>query len=171
MKKWISMLGVLFISLTIHAQQKEKIDFSKEIDKQLWEQFVEAYNSRNATMYNKLHTDDIIRITKGGIRKGKVFKDGIIKSYGREGQPKREIEFKHEHRIHEKNMAYEVGYFKVTYFREGKEESYFGRFSVLLKKEGGKWKIAQDWDVDQINGVPITAEDYKKLKSKIISKQ
>lgn len=30
-----------------------------------------------------LHTDDIIRITKNGIRQGKVFKEGIIKSYGR----------------------------------------------------------------------------------------
>ena len=156
------------ISCIGHSQQKEKHDFSKEIDTQLWEQFVKAYNSRNAALYNEIHTDDIVRITKGGIRQGEAFKKGIVKSYGRANQPKRKIEFKHEHRIHEKDIAYEVGYFKVTYFKEGKEESYFGRFSVLLKKERGKWKIAQDWDVDQINGVAITAKDYEKLDSKII---
>lgn len=164
----ILLLLLIALGSALQAQKKEVYDFSKEIDTQLWESFVDAYNSRNAEKYLALHTDDIIRITKNGIRQGKVFRDEIITSYGRKGQAQRKIEFKHEHRVHGKDIAYEVGYFKVTYFKETGKEAYFGRFSVVLKKEKGRWKIAQDWDIDQINGVPITAKDYEKLESKVI---
>jgi ketosteroid isomerase-like protein len=164
MKKIRIFLAIALITTSVFSQQKNKYDFSKEIDEQLWAAFVESYSTRNAKKYNDLHTDDIIRITKNGIRQGKVFKEGVTKSYGRKDQPKRKIEFKFEHRIHAKNIAYEVGYFKVTYFKKEGKETHYGRFSVILKKVKGKWKIAQDWDVDQINGVPITAKDYDKLK-------
>lgn len=163
MKKVVLYIWVAFVTTLSYSQEKIKPDFSKEIDEQLWSEFVKAYNSRDAKKYIALHTEDIVRITKSGIRRGQEFRDGIIASYGREGQPKRTIDFKFEHRIHAKDMAYEVGYFKVTYSKEGKEESYYGRFSVVLRKEDGRWKIAQDWDVDEINGVKITAADFEKL--------
>lgn len=161
-KVFLYVVAVLFTSMS-YAQQQNKLDFSKEIDTQLWEKFVTAYNARNAKDYIALHTKDIVRITKSGIRKGQAFRDGIIKSYGRKGQPKRTIAFKFEHRIHSKDIAYEVGYFKVTYYKKQGQESYYGRFSVVLRKEDGRWKIAQDWDVDEINGVKITAADFEKL--------
>lgn len=154
---------LMSITLTF-SQQKDQPNYSKEIDEQLWKEFVKSYNARDAKKYNDLHTDDIVRITKNGIRQGKEFKEGIIRAYGRKGQPKRTIEFKFEHRVHAKNIAYEVGYFKVTYYKKEGVEAHYGRFSVVLRKEGSRWKIAQDWDIDQINGVPITAKDYEKLK-------
>ena len=164
MKKTLTYLLLFLIIAPTFSQQKSTYDFSKEIDQQLWKEFIKSYNARDAKKYNDLHTDDIVRITKNGIRQGKVFKEGITKSYGRKDQPKREIEFRFEHRIHTENIAYEVGYFKVIYFKKKGKETHYGRFSVILKKVKGKWKIAQDWDIDQINGVPITAEDYNKLK-------
>lgn len=160
--------ALLFISISIQSQQK-KHDFTKEINEQLWENFVESYNTRDADKYLSVHSKDIVRITQIGIRQGDVFRNGIRKAFARKNQPKRTIEFKHEHRIHEKEIAYEVGYFKVTYTRNGEEQDFYGRFSVLLKKEDGRWKIAQDWDVDQINGEPITERDYTRLKSPVIS--
>lgn len=169
MKKTTCLL--LFL-LTVHltfSQQQKKYDHSKEINEELWEAFVDAYNDRDTEDYLALHTQDIVRITQGGIRQGLEFRSGIRKNFDRKDLPKREIEFKFEHRIHGRDIAYEVGYFKVTYFRDGSEEDYYGRFSVVLKKEEEKWKIAQDWDVDQINGRPITAADYKKLQSIVIS--
>lgn len=169
MKKSLSLL-LLFITISIYSQQR-KYDFSKEINQQLWEQFVDAYNTRDADKYLSLHSKDIVRITQIGIRQGDVFREGIRKAFARKNQPKRTIEFKHEHRIHEKEIAYEVGYFKVTYTRDGEEQDFFGRFSVLLKKEDGRWKIAQDWDVDKINGEAITERDYDRLKSTIISQE
>ena len=169
MKTFKFLIVLLLISTSAFAQE-QKYDHSKEIDQELWRVFVESYNSRNAERYLSIHSKDIVRITTGGIRQGDVFREGIRRSYARKNQTKRTISFKFEHRIHGKEIAYEVGYFKVTYYKNGKEEDHFGRFSVVLKKEEGRWKIAQDWDIDRINGDKITKEDYNKLKSRIISK-
>lgn len=166
-------IGLLILCMLLSAMtfaQQQQYDFSKEIDKQLWKSFVKSYNGRDGQSHLKIHTDDVLRITRNGIKQGKAYQDQILASYGRKGQSKREIEFKHEHRIHAPNIAYEVGYFKVTVFRKNTKEDYYGRFSVVLKKEGGRWKIAQDWDVDEINGVKITKADYQKLNSPIIAK-
>lgn len=166
-------IGLLVISIflsTATLAQETKYDFSKEIDEQLWKSFVKSYNARDGKNHIKIHTEDVLRITKNGIKKGQAYQDQILESYGRKGQLKREIEFKHEHRIHAPNIAYEVGYFKVTIFRLDKAIEYYGRFSVVLEKEDGRWKIAQDWDVDEINGVKITKADYEKLESPIIAK-
>ena len=170
MKKPLLLILLFFISFSISAQQR-KNDFSKEINEQLWEKFVLSYNTRDTEKYLSVHSKDIVRITQIGIRQGDVFRDGIRKAFARKNQPQRRIEFKHEHRIHEEDIAYEVGYFKVTYTRDGEEEDFYGRFSVLLKKEDGQWKIAQDWDVDKINGEPISERDYDRLKSPIISQE
>jgi len=169
MKKFRILL-LLILASTLTLAQTKKTDFSKEIDEQLWKSFVNSYNSRDGKNHLKIHTNDVLRITKNGIKQGKAYQDQILESYGRKGQSKREIEFKFEHRIHASNIAYEVGYFKVTVFRKDKKDEYYGRFSVVLKKENGRWKIAQDWDIDEINGVKITKEDYEKLESHIISK-
>ncbi len=169
MKKIAVLLLLWICSLSIEAQEK-KYDFSKEIDKQLWKSFVHSFNSRNGEKHLEIHTKDVLRITKNGIRIGKEYRDQIVKNYGRKDQPKREIEFKFEHRVHKPDIAYEVGYFKIiSYHKEGERE-YYGRFSVVLKKIDGSWKIAQDWDIDEINGVKITKEDYDKLDSIVISK-
>lgn len=167
MKKLVAILLIIATSITIEAQQKE-YDYSNQIDEQLWESFVNSFNSRNGDKHLQIHTKDVLRITKSGIRKGKAYRDRIIASYGAKNQPERKIEFKFEHRIHAPDIAYEVGYFKIVSFHKEGEKEYYGRFSVVLKKVDGRWKIAQDWDVDEINGVPITKKDYDKLKSKII---
>lgn len=168
--KRTGLLLICMLISTLTFSQQQKYDFSKEIDEQLWESFVKSYNARDGKSHIKIHTEDVLRITRNGIRKGKAYQDQILESYGRKGQAKREIEFKHEHRIHALNIAYEVGYFKVSVFRKDKTDEYYGRFSVVLKKEDGRWKIAQDWDVDEINGEKITKADYQKLDSPVISK-
>lgn len=169
MKKLAFIIGCLFISTFTFGQQ-QKYDFSDEIDKQLWKSFVNSYNSRDGENHVKIHTKDVLRITKNGIVKGQDYHNQILERYVQNGQPKREIAFKFEHRIHSPDTAYEIGYFKVSVFRKDKMDEYYGRFSVVLEKENGRWKIAQDWDIDEINGIKITKEDYEKLDSQIISK-
>ena len=169
--KLLSTFFFVLISSSITFAQIQNYDHSEEIDNQLWKTFVKAYSSKDTEAYLSIHAKDMLRITKSGIRQGEEFTESIRRSFARKDQPKRTIEFKFEHRVHGKDIAYEVGYFKVTYFRDGKEEDYFGRFSVVLRKEDNRWRIAQDWDIDRINGVPITEEDYLKLSSKIISKE
>lgn len=165
MKKLIVALLLFTSSTILYAQDKLKVDLSQQIDEQLWKPFKEAYEARDAEKYIELHTDDILRITKNGIRQGAIFKNGVIESYSRKDRPERTIDFKFEHRIHSDKIAYEVGYFKVVQAKQGAIESRatYGRFHVVLKKMDGTWKIAQDWDTDTINGTPITSKDYDKL--------
>ena len=60
-------------------------------------------------------------------------------------------------------MGYEVGYYRVIYEEPGKETRMsHAQFHVVLRKENGVWKIAQDWDTGVINGVQLTAEDFAK---------
>ena len=160
----ISFFLAILLSGVVLAQENQKPNFSKEINEQVWEPFKLSYAAKDADRYNALHTEDILRITKKGIQQGTAFKKEITQLFALKSMPEQEIEFKFEHRIHSENIAYEVGFFKITItLSENDKRFFYGRFSVLLKKIAGKWKIAQDWDTDIVNGVPITNHDYMKL--------
>ena len=152
----------LFFSVSSFAQNK--VDHSAIIDQQVWEPFKKSYSKGDAALFNSLHTYDVIRITQNGIRQGKDYKEVIVKAYSNPNRSPRTIDFVFEHRIHEDNIAYEVGYYKVIYEdKEGVQQKSFGRFSVVLRKVNGCWKIAQDWDTSNINGVPVTEKDFQRL--------
>ncbi len=150
----------------IFSQENEELDFALEIDKHVWKPFKEAFDTRDALKFNALHTDNVLRITKEEILQGKEYKNSNTRYFARKGDPKRTIAFEFEYRIHSDSIAYEVGYYKIISLEKTGEKTYFGRFNVLLKKRNGRWKIAQDWDVDIINDVPITGKDYLKLKNR-----
>ena len=63
------------------------------------------------------------------------------------------------------SIGYEVGFYRVIYQEEGKENrKSYGRFHVVLKKIDGQWKIAQDWDSNSFNGRPIGQQDFDEGK-------
>ncbi len=137
-----------------------------KINEQVWKPFMQAFKNRNAEKFNSLHTDDVLRISSRGIRSGPEYKQSVVKSYARPNAPKTTIEFSFEHRIYAEKTGYEVGYYHITYTRvkDGveSEESHYAQFHVRLRKEDGVWRIAQDWDTNNISGRPITAEDFAK---------
>ena len=47
-------------------------------------------------------------------------------------------------------------------WRGEKARENYGRFHCVIKKIDGVWKIAQDWDDDEINGRKVSAEDWAK---------
>ena len=70
-----------------------------------------------------------------------------------------------ERRTYKEDVGYEVGFYRVIYEEEGKEDrTSYGRFHVVLKKIDGHWKIAQDWDSNSFNGRPIGEEDFDEGK-------
>ena len=164
MKNLLFLLLLLLFTAGIEAQHKTDPAISAEIDEQVWNPFRTAYNSYDGATYNNLHTDDVLRVTSWGIKLGEVYKKSILERYGRPNNPKREIDFRLQHRIHEGDVGYEVGLYKVvTQKADGTERVSIGRFHVVLKKIDGTWKIAQDWDESTINGVAITLEDFDRL--------
>jgi ketosteroid isomerase-like protein len=134
----------------------------KELDEQIWRPFIKHYTALDAENFNNIHTKDVLRGGPWGIRIGEEYFKGNIEGNkrSREAGEKRQIAFRFEHRVTKDSVAYEVGYYRVKSIRNGKEQTFYGRFDVVSKKIDGRWKIAQDWDVDGINGKPFTEADF-----------
>lgn len=156
----------LCISLLLIAQlglAQEAIE--KEVNETLWKSFVESWSSFDAEVFNSLHTDDVLRASRSGLTKGKAYKDRTTQSFARslERKDKRMIHFWFEQRVYSEDTGYEVGYYKVVASRPGQEErTFYARFHVVLRKEDGQWKIAQDWDTGSVNGDPVGEKDWAK---------
>lgn len=158
MRFFISCMAILlFANIQILAQETQQ-----EIDEQVWLPFIETYNAFDAEGFNALHTEDVLRAGPWGILLGDEYRENIRKNTARakSAGDQRSIAFRFEHRVARENVAYEVGYYRVKAKRNGEAETFIGRFDVVLRKVDGIWKIAQDWDVDEINGRKLTEADF-----------
>lgn len=157
---------LFFVSIFVFSQDDSSVkNESLLVDEQIWTPFKESYASGNAEVFNNLHTDDVKRITTSGIQIGEAYKESNTKWLSNPNRRARSIDFRFEHRIYTGNNGYEVGYYRIAYPMKDGETGYtYARFSVLLRKVEGVWKIAQDWDTNSINGVPVTADDFDRLK-------
>ncbi|MCE7991683.1 MAG: nuclear transport factor 2 family protein [Roseivirga sp.] len=157
----LSILLLLLITNLGLAQQA----IEKEVNETLWKSFVESWSRFDAKAFNNLHTDDVLRASGSGLTVGQAYKDRTAQSFARsiERKDKRMIHFWFEQRVYSGNTGYEVGYYKIVNSRPGEEErTYYARFHVVLRKENGQWKIAQDWDTGSVNGVRIDEKDWAK---------
>ena len=167
MKKSSLFIFLIINTLSIFAQSEMDLKTSQQIDEQVWKVFQEAWSSYDAEKYIGIHTTDVLRVTPWGIKHGPTFREKTIASFSRENPPKRSISFQFEHRIYQDDLAYEVGYYKsATIEKGGEERAHYGRFHVVLKKQNEHWKIAQDWDTDDVNGRKVTVADFEKLANK-----
>ena len=164
MKKLIICLVCILTTIPVLSQKtKDQKKIEKEVNTQLWKPFKHSLENRDAKTYNDLHTDDVLRVNKWGIRTGKAFKDRNTASYAKKDDRKRTIDFWLEHRIYSGDIGYEVGYYRIkTKSSDGTVKESYARFHIVLKKVHGSWKIAQDWDTGSINGVTVTAADFAK---------
>lgn len=158
MKKFLLILCLGFV-FTASAQSDQEL-----IDEQIWTPFTQAWEYQDGKAFNKLHTDDILRITSGGLRIGEEYKSRMRNAMkGVDGEPPRKIEFAFDYRQVNGNVAYEMGFYKVTRY-DGKGDPYVGRFHVELRKERGVWKICRDYDSDKIGDQPLSSEMYVNLE-------
>lgn len=165
MKYIILFVIGLFSTLAVAQEVYWDVEIASEVDKHIWEPFRTSYAAADAETFNSLHTDDIRRISRSGIQVGDVYRQANIKYFSRLNRDPRTIDFAFEHRIYTGDQGYEIGYYKIKYTPPGEEPRYsYARFHVALRKVDGVWKIAQDWDTDEINGVEITADDFDRLK-------
>lgn len=155
--KLASFFLSLIISITLFGQSNS----DAEINEQVWIPFTKSWESNDAEMYNSIHTKDVWRINASRLLIGDEYKNRNTERM--QGQKNNSIiEFSFETRRANGTSAYEVGYFRITRTTDGQQ--FVGRFHVALKKVEGKWKIAQDWDTDIINGVTLTPESLNNRK-------
>ena len=158
--KLCMVLVILSINLTWAQDAIEK-----EVNETLWKTFVESWSSFDAEAFNNLHTDDVLRASGNWLTVGKAYKDRNTQSFAssKAKKDKRMIHFWLEHRAYSGDTGYEVGYYKIVNNRPGQEQTeHYARFHIVLKKQNGQWKIAQDWDTSSINGTPIGKDDWEK---------
>ncbi|MEP5611649.1 MAG: nuclear transport factor 2 family protein [Cyclobacteriaceae bacterium] len=163
MNRIVVLTLVAIIGHYAFAQAPRNIEVENEVNEQLWKPFKKAWEQRNAKAFNGLHTEDILRVSKWGVQIGSEYADRITESYKKPDPRKKTIDFWFEHRLYSGNTGYEVGYLKIVIEEDGKDPRHsYSRFHVVLKRVDGEWKIAQDWDTNNINGVAVTDADFAK---------
>lgn len=164
----MNLIILAFSFLLAHhntSQTQSSFDHTLIIDSMVWEPFKKAYLEKDGALYVSIHTEDILRVTPWGISQGLEWRNKMLSKFAEKSRKVCVIDFVFEHRIHEEDIAYEVGYYQLYYIPKTKDsEMHYGRFHVVLKKQGGQWKIAQDWDSNTINGHKISPKDFDKIK-------
>ena len=130
------------------------------INKQVWEQFTKAFETSDYELFGSLHSDDLIRVSGNGKRI--LGKENYIQGYETrwiENKQARTISFRFLERIANEHSGSERGVYKLT-INSGteKEQNYYGKFHVILRKERGIWKILVDYDSSEND--TINEESY-----------
>lgn len=138
----------------------------ESINKDVWYNFMQAYQDLDARLFNQIHTDDVIRVSSnnGLMFIGQEYKDRNLENFNRWNSQKlkQRIEFSFLNRASKGDWAYEIGIYKLTRYGGGKSQSFYGKFNVTLKKEAGTWRIFIDSDTDEKG--TIGEEDYQSGK-------
>jgi ketosteroid isomerase-like protein len=165
----IKIIIVIFSSCGLVHGQTGNLSKVEEINIQVWHPFKQAFESRNDSLFNSLHTDDMLRINESGMQLGEDYKTKNSEWKKMPEGTKMTIDFSFEHRFYNGDIGYEVGYYRVVNsFVNGNQRVSYGRFHVILKKLDGIWKITQDWDTGQIGNIMISEEFFNsgtRLKS------
>lgn len=163
MKKLIFLFTLLIYGSMAYAQVAAGPD-QEQINRQVWYPFVAAYNSLDDEAFMKLHEADVIRVVRDrkemmvGADYAKAMK--MNADWNKENAVTRQIEFSFLERVAKDDTAFEVGYYKVTNVRGGEKRSFYGIFTVVMKKKNGIWKILLDSDTS--NQGTVKEADFQK---------
>ncbi|KAF9659238.1 hypothetical protein HBA12_03050 [Tenacibaculum mesophilum] len=78
--KTVYTILILLVSVALSFSQNNGI-IEKEVNQQIWQPFKKSFEARDWESFNNLHTNDVLRVNKYGIRKGEEYKNSIQTSY------------------------------------------------------------------------------------------
>ena len=155
---YLAVILLLFQSAFSQAEEQEKIN------KDVWLNFMQAYQDLDASLFNEIHTGEVLRVPadQNIILIGQEYKDQNLETFNRWNaqKVKQRIEFSFIKRIQKDNWGYEIGIYKLTRYNGVTPTSYYSKFNVTLKKVSGIWKIHSDADTNEEN--TISEEDFLK---------
>jgi ketosteroid isomerase-like protein len=157
MKFLLSILFVTVWHLTFSQTAAE------EINAQVWKPFIEAFNNHDTEKFMAVHSKDVVRAPRDAKAVWNWQKYYSQQETGdkREitAKMKRDLALRFTERIQEDDHAVEVGIYKTTMTdTNGRVQSFYGRFHVVLRKEQGTWKILVDTDSSE--GRKISEQDF-----------
>lgn len=165
-RKVIKMKSLLFSCLLFiaHLATSQEQSVQEDINKDIWYNFMQAYQDLDASLFNQIHTSNVLRVIADADRMliGQEYKDQNLEVFNRWNaqEIKQKIEFSFYKRVQKANWAYEIGIYKLTRYEKGQAKSFYGKFNVTLKKESGAWKIHIDSDTSEEGS--IGEEDFLK---------
>lgn len=145
----IYFFSMLLLAQCAFSQSTEE----QAINKDVWNNFMQAYQDLDASLFNQIHTSEVLRVSlnQNSLLIGQEYKDQNLETFNRwnSQKVKQKIEFSFYKRIQKGNWAYEVGIYKLTRYSNGNTQSYYKKFNVTLKKVSGVWKIQMDSDTNE----------------------
>ncbi len=142
----------------IHTNYSQGANNFKDINT-MWSKFAQAFDVLDYQSIAEIHTKDLIRIPGGNQL---LDYDNYILTYkidfeqAKKTKAKRAISFRFFERIHNDSIASEKGVYEVVMGNQ----TYYGKFHVLLKKENGDWKIFMDYDSNE--GGTVGEKDFSE---------
>ena len=136
----------LLIALPLKAQ---KDSIQRVINKEVWIPFIKAFNEGDTEAFLAVHSKDVSRVLGNTIWNYNEYAQHTREGNAAMKQNKQaqKLELRFTRRVANGDRAYDVGYYKGTATDVGgKSRSYYGKFTVLLRKEEGRWKILMDQD-------------------------
>lgn len=143
----ISML--LLFALPLKAQ---KDSIQRSINQDVWIPFIKAFNEGDTEAFLAVHSKDVSRVLGNTIWDYYEYarKTQVSNASMKQNKETQKLELRFTGRVANGGRAYDVGYYKGTATGpDGKSRSYYGKFTVLLRKEDGVWKILMDQDAPE----------------------
>jgi len=131
----------------------------KDINK-VWHAFYQAFDSLDYKPMAAIHSKKLIRISGG---KNIINYDTYINNYklrfskAKKNKHTSKISLQFSERINNDSIASQRGIYKLIRNKDT-QQTYYGQFHVILKKEQGFWKIVMDYDANENNS--ITEKQY-----------
>jgi ketosteroid isomerase-like protein len=152
-------LFFFFFLSSFGAMAQTNTDYLKDINRDIWLPFIEAYGTLDIEKYKSLQSEDFIR-AEGNDKRLPTFKDYFdnagnwfsdVKKEGR----KLSIAFRFSERFANGSVASERGIYELrSYDSSGKEVwKGYGKFHVFMRKIKDVWKIVVDYDSNENNTI------------------
>ena len=142
---------VLILLSAVHFNTFAKDERTQTIDHQVWKPFIESWKLMDAKRQVSLYTQDVVRVSEkfNSLENGPKYLSNLksmMQNMSTKGITS-EIKLFFNSRLHRETHAWDSGVYKavMNHPQKGKMTQY-AEFSVLLKREDGKWKIALDSD-------------------------
>lgn len=139
----------------------------QQIDAQVWRPFVQAITRQDAEAFMALHSSDLVRAERSQERvlDHAQYRQDILANWPKwkasmdKRKQRYSFELRFTQRLANATQAFESGYFRNEFVEaDGKKHVMYGQFDVVLRNEGGVWKVLVDADTRK--GSEVTEEEF-----------
>ena len=141
------ILFLCFLLVVTNLKAQTNTDYLKEINRDIWQPFIEAYATLDVDKYKTLQSADFIR-ANGSAKQLSSFEDYFnatgtwFNDLKKEGR-KMDISFRFTERFANGVAASERGIYQLKSFDTAGKELWkgYGKFHVFMRKINEKWKF------------------------------